>query len=261
MSNYLVKILKRHPATRPFAKLLGAAVLSLSSAFIAPLASAAIVTGNWDPALPNPPFDNLGWTTTINLKLSDDCVSGAQSLPYIVNLFGRSFGCRSNPLQSTSPFSILSAEIGLYDLTSRLIVDVLRFSTSSFTPLLVNLGPGGEITFLLSLTDSNAVRGTNERTEDFDFKLELPGAAPAISYRAVGAGGAFTRAPEPPTETAFAINPDSAQSSVIAATRLEVGQAVFNVVPEPGSLALALLALGAAGAAARRRTRRSASSV
>lgn len=261
MSIFLVKNLKARPATRALTKLLSAAVLGLSTAFIAPMASAAIVTGNWDPALPNPPFDNLGWTATLNLKLSDDCVSGAQSLPYIVNLFGRSYGCRSNPLQSTSPFSILSAEIGLYDLTSRLIVDVLRFNTSSFTPFLLDLGQGGEISFLLSLTDSNAVRGTIDRTRDFDFKLELPGAAPAIRYRAVGATGAFTTATEPPTETSFAINPDSAQASVIATTRLEIGQAVFNVVPEPGSLALVLLALGAAGAAAGQRTRRSASSV
>ena len=221
------------------------------------MASAAIVTGNWDPALPDPPFVNLGWTTTINLKVSDDCASGAQSLPYIINLFGRSFGCRSNPFLSTSPFSILSAEIGLYDLTSHLIVDVLRFNASSFTPFLADLGPGGEITFLLSLTDSNAVRGTTGRTDNFDFKLELPGAAPAIQYRAVGATGAFTTATEPPSETGFAINTVSAQASVIAATRLEVGQTVFNVVPEPGSLALALLALGALGAAARQRTRRS----
>ena len=237
------------------AKFASAAVFGLAVVVTAPSASAAIVTGNWDPALPNPPFDNLGWTTTINLSVSDDCATGVAS-QWIVNVLGRSFGCRSNPFLSSSPFTILSAEIGLYDLGSRVIVDVLRFSPSSFTPFLTNLGPGGEINFLWSLTDSNAVRGNIDRTDDFDFKLSLPGAAPAIQYRAVGATGAFTTDPERPLETAFAINPNSAQASVIAATRLEVGQAVFNVVPEPGSLALALLALGAACGAAGRRTRR-----
>lgn len=236
------------------AKFTSFALLGLAAAVAAPTASAAIVTGNWDPALPNPPFDNLGWTTTINLRVSEDCTIGASSL-WIVNAFGRSFGCRSNPFLSSTPFSILSAEIGLYDLTSRLIVDVLRFAPSSFTPLLTNLGQGGEINFLLSLTDSNAVRGTIDRTDDFDFKLSLPGVAPAIQYRAVGATGAFTTDPERPLETEFAVNPSSAQATVLANTRLEVGQAVFNVVPEPGSLALALAALGATLGIARRRAR------
>ena len=244
---------------QPLAKFAGATLFGLAVAIAAPSASAAIVTGNWDPALPNPPFDNLGWTTTLNLRVSDDCSLGAQTL-WIVNAFGRSFGCRSNPFVGSSPLSILSAEIGLYDLSSRLIVDVLRFSPSSFTPVLANLGPGGAINFLLSLTDSNALRGNIGRTDDFDFKLSLPGVAPAIQYRAVGATGAFTTDPVRPIETSFTVNPNSAQVSVIAASRLEVGQAVFNVVPEPGSLALALLALGVAGGVvASRRTRQAGS--
>lgn len=239
-----------------------AAALSLAAIGMAPIASAAIVTGSWDPALPNPPFVNLGWTATVNLKIDNDCSAGAVSLPVIVNLFGRSFGCRSNPLAATSPFSVLSAEIGIYDLSSNLIVDVLRFNPASFTPFLLDLNPvpgGVEISFLLSLRDSNPVRGTIDSTDDYEFRLALPGAAPQINYREFGVAGArFITAPGVPTETAFAINLDDSpesQARIIAATRLEKEQLVFNAVPEPGSFALALLALGAVGAAASRRAR------
>lgn len=233
-------------------------LLGLSAFALAPLASAAIVTGNWDPALPQGSFPGLGWTATINLKISDDCRQGAQSLPFIVNLFGRSFGCNENPFDSSSRFSILSAEVGIYDLNTFVIKDVLRFNPSSFSPLLLNLDPGVSISYLLSLTDSNPVQGTIDATDNFEFRLSLPGDAPALKYRAFGSSGSFITAPERPTETGYAVNDDSAQAAVLATTRLEKGQAVFNAVPEPGSLLLALLALAAAGAAAggsaRRRT-------
>ncbi|KPF50490.1 hypothetical protein IP80_03310 [beta proteobacterium AAP65] len=232
--------------------------MGLSAFALAPLASAAIVTGNWDPALPQGSFPGLGWTATINLKISDDCRQGAQSLPFIVNLFGRSFGCNENPFDSSSRFSILSAEVGIYDLNTFVIKDVLRFNPSSFSPLLLNLDPGVSISYLLSLTDSNPVQGTIDATDNFEFRLSLPGDAPALKYRAFGSSGGFITAPERPTETGYAVNDDSAQAAVLATTRLEKGQAVFNAVPEPGSLLLALLALAAAGAAAggsaRRRT-------
>ena len=236
----------------------GAAILSLAAIASAPTASAAIVTGSWDPALPNPPFDNLGWTTTINLKVDDRCSAGAQSLPAIVNVrvFGKSFGCRESPLLATSLFSILSAEIGIYDLGTNRIVDVLTFIPASFTPLFLDLGVGGAIEFLFSSTDSNSVQGDIARTSNFQFKLALPGNAPRITYRerliGGGFGGDFTTAAGMPTETEFSINPNSLQDQVLQRTALEVGALVFSV-PEPGSFALVGLALAAAGLSASRR--------
>lgn len=243
--------------SRRMRNLVGVGLLGVAAAVVAPLASAAIVTGSWDPALPDPPFDNLGWTTTINLKISDDCSAGPQSLPFIINILGQSFGCLSNPALPSSAFSILSAEIGIYDLTSLRIIDVLRFDPTAFDLFLLDLEGSGAISYLLSFTDSNTVSGSVAgRTSGFDFRLSLPGSAPAIQYR-VGSSGGFTTDPTRPTETAFAVNADSDQAAIIAQTRLNVDDRVFNAVPEPGSLALALLALGAAGASgAARRLRR-----
>lgn len=242
----------------------GAAFFALALAIMATSASAKVlVTGRWDPDLPQPPFDNLGWTATINLGVSEDCIGGAESLPYIVNIFGRSFGCKENPLLSTDPFSILSAEVGIYDLTSNLIIDVLTFNPGSFKPFLLDLNTSGDITYLLSLTDSDAVR-TEFLAMDgkaYDFKLSLPGAAPAVKYRAEDATGKFTLAPGVPKETDFGISFVSSlseEAAVLANTKLQVGQTVFTAVPEPGSLALVALAIGAAGFASSRRPRRAA---
>ncbi len=232
----------------------GAALLGLAAAITASPVSAAIVTGRWDPSLPQGVFPGLGWTTTINLQVSNDCTSGAVSLPYIVDIFGSSFGCKANPFAATSPFSILSAQVGIYNLSNAVIEDVLTFNVSSFTPILLNLGTGGAITYLLSLTDSNPVRGGIPSDGNYDFKLSLPGSTPAIKYEPL-TGGGFITATAPPTQTDFTVNYVASPDAVIAATSLKVGQTVFTDVPEPGSRALVWLALGAAGIASSRRRR------
>ncbi|RVU44507.1 PEP-CTERM sorting domain-containing protein [Rubrivivax rivuli] len=237
---------------RPLAR---AATLGLAALALAPLASAAIVTGNWDPKLPSS-FGNYGWTATVNVSVDPACAVGTQALT-IVNLLGFSFGC--NTATPTTAFRILSAEVGIYNYSTNVIVDVLRFNRNSFGEFIVGelqLGPNGSIMSLVTPADSD-IQGSSIVFADgfrYDFRLDLPGADPKLKYRRDNASflTPFTTATEPVTERRFVVDTTSTAAQVVAATRLEIGQTIF-AVPEPGSLALALLALGAAGVAARRR--------
>jgi len=209
-----------------------AAALGLAAVVAAPTASAAIVTGSWDPALPDPPFKNLGWTTTINLQT--DC---------------KNVSCTG----AQKAFTFLSAQIGFYDLTSGILVEVLTLDPRSFRPEKLVLTPH-QITDLRSSTASNAVKGglVDRGTSAFEFRLGLPGREPVIMYRSLELPESdFITAPGLAIQTGFAVNPDIMINQVLANSLLVVP----GRLPEPGSLALALLALGAAGAAASRRKR------
>ncbi|MFY9512014.1 MAG: PEP-CTERM sorting domain-containing protein [Rubrivivax sp.] len=225
-----------------------AALVGLATAFIAPSASAAIVTGSWDPPLVSPPFNGLGWTTTINFSVPDDCLNPSGPIVNLVFL-NRSFNCSAS---NTPAITVLRAQIGIYDLTTDVLQYVIDLDAASLRPNLLEIENGGDITYLLSLLPSDPAT-ENIGGVDYWFRLALPGGAPQLQYSTTGQFFSFVDASaNPPTETLFRTDPNSNQQQVLDVTELRVGDRIF-VVPEPQSLALVLLALVAAGSAVRRR--------
>ncbi len=233
-----------------------AALTGLGAFALAPLASAAIVTGNWDPPMVSPPFDNLGWTATINFFVPDECLGSSGIVN--VRLFNRSYGC-SVP---TPAITVLRAQIGIYDLNTEVLKYVITLNASSLRPNLLDISSNGQVTYLYSLLPSAGERLTiagddltdnGNNPKDYWFRLALPGSAPELQYSDTGRFSDFDPASgTPPTLVSFRTDPNTAQSTVLSETELVVGSSI-NPVPEPQSLALTLLALGVAGMAARRR--------
>ena len=237
--------------TKNFRKTLGATLLGLAAVCSAPTASAAIVTGNWDPILPSP-FVDLGWVATINVLTPTNCTNTA-SIGMAVNIFGTTFRCETVP--NKNDFSVARAQVGFYRVSTGRIVEIMEFSPpATFRP---DLKLYGEQLFL-DFSDASEQSAT-PATLGLNFKLGLLQGLPVLSYQDRGASGPFTVAPYTPVRTGFQVNPDNNQlQSVLTATAYSPNQQVASptAIPEPGSMALVLLALGAAGAAASRRTRR-----
>ena len=240
--------------TANFRKALGGTLLALTAAISAPTASAAIITGSWDPVLPAP-FVNLGWVSTVNMGISDNCVVNRSS-DFSVSIFGRSFGCSVRPVNQD--FTVIRAQVGLYSTITGRLIDVLRFQPNTMGATVNSIGESS--LFLLTLNESNSERAAaGTGASGYSFKLKVPGALPVLSYQGAGNSGAFIDATGTPILTRFDVQPNASQATVLANTLFTVGQVVAaRAVPEPGSLALALLALLATAAVAARRTRRRA---
>ena len=239
-----------------------AAILSLAAIATAPTASAAIITGSWDPPMVSPPFDGLGWATTINFSVPGDCLGDAGIVN--VRFLNRSFRCGS----STPAITVLRAQIGLYDLTTDIYKYAITLDASTLLPQILSITSEGEITYLFSLLPSASMKqkikaedlnipGVPDADKDFWFRLAMPGGAPVLQYS--DTGGVFDFDPATalgfaPVLTSFRNDRDGDLTAVLNATEIVVHRSV-NGVPEPQSLALVLLALGAASAVASRRAR------
>ncbi len=248
--------------TRVVKALLGAVVCSAASlACVAP-ASAAIVTGSWDPAF-DAPLSALGWTARINVYVPDQCFQTAPA-GFALNAGGRSWGCSSNPFSSTPLITVLSAELGIYDLATGspdLLLDVITFSPASLPLVAVGIDTtADELTFYRAQGTSNTVRGhTPGQTDGYDFRIRLNDPSnppfqtttvPWVEFAVAGSGN-FTRSMGRPTDVTYTVGSDANRATILAETRLQLPA---QDVPEPTSVSLVLLALGAAGMAARRRS-------
>ena len=233
-----------------------AAVVGLAAVFGGtPPASAAIVTGSWDPAFGPGPLQDLGWLTTINFFVPNQCFT-SNTGPGI-SIFGNSHSCGGTTENPAPQIKVLSAEVGLYSLATNKIVDVLTFDPLSLPLTLLKSDQNDLLIFFLASQLSNVVQGGVPSDQDFSallsqyqFRLRLNGSLPELQYGRVP-DGAFVKATSPTLVGQSIDLDDSHTNAILTSTALRVGSLA---IPEPTSVALVLLALVAGGLASRRRT-------
>ena len=190
-------------------------------------AHATYVVGSWDPAY-GAPFANLGWRGTSTSDIPADCLA----LGNVGTVLNNGAAC--------SLMSVVSAQVEFYDLTdiNQTTVDTLDFSaavavSSIFLDTVTGaLGGLGLMTLAPVLsTTSLAVTGGLQAYYSLELVTLSSGTTRARLYWTT----------DPHREKVMGMNDE----------RLYPASVNLRVVPEPGSLALALAALAALGGLSR----------
>jgi hypothetical protein len=194
-------------------------------------AQAAVYSGRWDPAYGGT-FASLGWEASALFNVPDTCLA-----------LGNSGGIIA-PTGSCAGFSVLSAQIGLYNIAAPgTILESFALSTDvNVTGIRI---AGGQLTgvdtgFFDSIVPSLGIAGGG----DYSFSLILFGGdkAQLIYAKPKETSPACAQFPVPGTSCGQSLNP-------------AVGVFAIAPIPEPETYALLLAGLAAIGFIARRRRR------